>query len=734
MDQLKSAKIQGRIHGLQITPEESLLHQLFADDTGIFLQQDKQEFRRTMDILTVFEKASGAKLNMQKTTVIPLFNTPIPEWLQRTGCQVATMVDRYRYLGVLTGIDIMDEEITKDLQDKYQAKLTHWANHMLTWPEKAILCRNVLGTLPYYTLMTVGLSKQEMKALQKITREYMWGQNEVGKKKKALIAWHIFQKKKIDGGLGWPPLIDMAEGFLLRSVVKILNGEDKDWVRLADRIIRHTLQKSSRTNEVKRWTTAQILLGLNAFATPDSPTLNRMLKAWFRAKKKLLWIPQAGPFPSNSPLSFYIQMLTNAGAITAEEAKLIRRNAKVARITNYSHIMREGEMERLRLIVVTNRRQNTTTQTTAINKFMEAFPIQEASQIEWQQAAGWSWTQDQPQGKSAWGKKTAFWRHILYNGKTEDKKLTPSWGIPEGQLTWEARWSLLWKEDATPRTKIRLWRFLRRGYFTNSKARCRITAANAVASWLLLDEEERLHNNNGAEHLIKLVDTALRQHKKNQAPILLTLALIRTNWAERNSAQFKQKLAFRGIGPVLDEVINEVNALTSPRHESDTRKAMMQRTQQTIVYWQQETTRWIHGAEKRNPQPAFCISEHTRPIESLNDTAGETLAGPWNLHEMIRWEQSETEGAIANTTRREQTTTARYSRRRIRRLTEQGDTNQEYTRQQRDQVLNYVQYLMDTWAEQAIVTEGDDSQVRTFTSEEELLDELLGQEPVASST
>ncbi|KAL3675824.1 hypothetical protein R1sor_025772 [Riccia sorocarpa] len=188
MDMLRNAGIQGRLRGLNIKPDHCLLHQLFVDDTGIFLQANEQVFNNTRQVISSFEKASGARLNLQKSTVIPLSEHPVPTWLLQSGCQIATRQDRFRYLGVLTGIDVLDDEITQDIKLKYDRRLSHWTNKLLTWPEKTILCRNVLGTFPYFTLMTVGLCKKGLKMLQKVTRDFLWGENSNGRKKKPLLA------------------------------------------------------------------------------------------------------------------------------------------------------------------------------------------------------------------------------------------------------------------------------------------------------------------------------------------------------------------------------------------------------------------------------------------------------------------------------------------------------------------------------------------------------------------
>ncbi|KAL3686483.1 hypothetical protein R1sor_009057 [Riccia sorocarpa] len=115
---LKTQQVAGTIAGLKINAEDSLLYQLFADDTCLFLQMDIQVFENTRRVLANFETASGAKLNLNKTLVMPLRRTTIPGWLQQTECTIAALSDRFRYLGILAGTDVLEEEILTQLQQR----------------------------------------------------------------------------------------------------------------------------------------------------------------------------------------------------------------------------------------------------------------------------------------------------------------------------------------------------------------------------------------------------------------------------------------------------------------------------------------------------------------------------------------------------------------------------------------------------------------------------------------
>lgn len=63
---------QGRILGIPIPGENQLLHQLFADDIDIFLDATHANFEAVAHVIHQYEKISGAHLNLEKSTIIPM--------------------------------------------------------------------------------------------------------------------------------------------------------------------------------------------------------------------------------------------------------------------------------------------------------------------------------------------------------------------------------------------------------------------------------------------------------------------------------------------------------------------------------------------------------------------------------------------------------------------------------------------------------------------------------------
>ncbi|KAL3676110.1 hypothetical protein R1sor_026058 [Riccia sorocarpa] len=252
MSMLNAELLTRTIRGLRINDDEQLFHQIFADDTGLFVQMERHIFENTMSTLRRFELASGAKLNLGKTLVLPLCtDNPVPTWLQQSQCTIALPFDRFRYLGILAGNNVLEEEILQQLQENYQKKLEHMANRLLTWPEKVLLAQSVLRALPNFILMAIGLSAKGTHALEKITADFLWERDTTGKKKRPLIAWGTFSRRKIHGGLGWPNMNHIASAFLLKNLSKLILAKNEDWIKVANAIIAFKLEKSKKTMEVR---------------------------------------------------------------------------------------------------------------------------------------------------------------------------------------------------------------------------------------------------------------------------------------------------------------------------------------------------------------------------------------------------------------------------------------------------------------------------------------------------
>ncbi|KAL3702106.1 hypothetical protein R1sor_020128 [Riccia sorocarpa] len=667
MDMVAEKQMQGIITGLRLPNNKQVLQQLYADDTGIFIQMEQQVFQATIQTLEDFERASGAKLNLSKTTIIPLGNGLTPTWLTDSSCTVATTHDHFRYLGLLTRVNILEHELLQDLHQKYTRKLSHWATKLLFWSERVLLAQTVLMALPNYILMAICMSTVGIKMLERVTKDFLWGKSTTGRAKKPLIGWATLTTKKHQGGLGWSQMVETADAFLLKNAVKILHQQNEDWICLAEAIIKLSITRSNHVNDIKQWTCSQAMLGLKTIRTPLSTTLDRLLKTWFSVKKKLSWTPEGGSYPRQASLRFIHNLLLQTDTVDKEEGSALLALFKKAKIHNTMQIVdADGQRTTLTNFCQLNQVLITAASQTGLDKFETLLPYEDAADIQWHNAQGWRWEGMQTPAKGPWSLSTSQWRKLVHKHHDDTKNLNTRWELNDKAECWRQRWVNLWTGGATNRTKIRFWRFMRKGYFTNSKAlswgldsgickRCdmeiesfchaiwtcpRILERQKWVSWLLFDEAERATSVHTGESVIRVVDKVLQCHIQSQAQILLLLTTWRTNWAERNQAQFQGEKTYRGIRVFRNEVQHEIEALLRAQRLSEKQSDKLHLAEQTTAYWQIETTRWFHGAAKRNPQ-----ATPTTPNATRLDTTGELVfdnATGWSEEAMIHWETSHT--------------------------------------------------------------------------------------------
>ncbi|KAL3694948.1 hypothetical protein R1sor_008599 [Riccia sorocarpa] len=520
MDTIQAGIDEGSIRGLQIDNNHQLVHRLFADDTGLFLEMNEDVFRAAREKITLFEEASGTLLNVQKSVIIPLGMLDArlpPPWLNETGCTIAAPGDRFKCLGLLSGSDVTNTKL------KEQIKLL---------------------ALPGYTLLSLGINNAGIKELENLSRQFLWGWIETGAGKKSLLAWDVFSQPKRDGGLGWGRLDTLAQAHLLRNILSLMRPNQDIWTLILQRILHTRVDSSRHPREIKGWTAQEFLLGLKSLKTPRSEFTNALLKTWFQARKFL-------------------------------------------------------------------------------SRLDKMFPPDQARNIALHESDGWEWIGPPLSITDTWSPPTHFLRALLHKDSLERPPLMTRWGRDGNPQEETNRWSRLWSAKICSRTKTRLWRFLRRAYFTNNRARemkvstgecARCTteietfqhalwncpAISDRCGWvyrLLYDNNDRSRSSTHTRDMLSSIDTALQQANVNPAMVLLITAILRQNWKERNRQQFagvKESLPHKIL---LQDVSNELKALEGNAARSADWKDALLRADLSLQRWTQLTTTNIDSGE-----------------------------------------------------------------------------------------------------------------------------------------
>lgn len=155
-----------------------LLYQLFADNTRLFLEMTKDNFKAAMEVVSTYTRILGACLNLENLTIVQLDDSPEPTWLWKIDCKIAKPDKMIVYLGspIEHRLSIIRE--MKFILGKVQKRLSHYANRLLTMEGRLTLMKHVLYAIPVFHLMTLKLLKDGFGRLEGLCREFMWGKND----------------------------------------------------------------------------------------------------------------------------------------------------------------------------------------------------------------------------------------------------------------------------------------------------------------------------------------------------------------------------------------------------------------------------------------------------------------------------------------------------------------------------------------------------------------------------
>lgn len=78
-------------------------YRLFANNMGMFIRAIETTFHEAMDVIAIYERASGEKLNVAKSIVISFGLPVIPLWLLNLGCFISSPRVIHIYIWVPLG-------------------------------------------------------------------------------------------------------------------------------------------------------------------------------------------------------------------------------------------------------------------------------------------------------------------------------------------------------------------------------------------------------------------------------------------------------------------------------------------------------------------------------------------------------------------------------------------------------------------------------------------------------
>ncbi|KAL3700926.1 hypothetical protein R1sor_018948 [Riccia sorocarpa] len=163
----------------------SVLSSLYEDDTALFLQLDQQSFRTVTQVLEMYCHATGAKVNFQKSELLPIGRRqPLPAWASTFGWKILSPCESAWYLGFQ--FSSTQNQSWTDIIRNLQNRVRYLCDNTLSFESRFLLMRHELSAVPNYLLPCLALTPGTANTLLQTYVNLLWGGNQDLQPKKHL--------------------------------------------------------------------------------------------------------------------------------------------------------------------------------------------------------------------------------------------------------------------------------------------------------------------------------------------------------------------------------------------------------------------------------------------------------------------------------------------------------------------------------------------------------------------
>ncbi|XP_050260094.1 uncharacterized protein LOC126705233 [Quercus robur] len=152
-------------------------HLFFADDTVLFCQATKRDLDVIQSILVLYEKASGQKLNREKTSVFFSKATPTERKIEIINELGVSEVREYeKYLGLPAVVGRNKKASLNFIKERVWNKLQGWKEKLLSQAGREVLLKAVVQAIPTFAMGCFKLPSGLLHDIEMMIRKFWWGQ------------------------------------------------------------------------------------------------------------------------------------------------------------------------------------------------------------------------------------------------------------------------------------------------------------------------------------------------------------------------------------------------------------------------------------------------------------------------------------------------------------------------------------------------------------------------------
>ncbi|XP_072077874.1 uncharacterized protein [Arachis hypogaea] len=205
-------------------------HLMFADDLLLFCKAKKNQVQNVVHTLELFCKASGMKVNIEKSKAICSRNISNRRKEMLFGVShIPFTSDLGKYLGVNLNHPRAAMSIFSDSLEKIKNRLASWKGRLLNRAGRLCLIKSVASSLPIYQMQVTLFPTSICQKIDSVLRQFLW-KGKVGERCLNYVKWSKVVTPRKYGGLGIRDTQCVNFALLGKFVWQLLHNNDKLWL------------------------------------------------------------------------------------------------------------------------------------------------------------------------------------------------------------------------------------------------------------------------------------------------------------------------------------------------------------------------------------------------------------------------------------------------------------------------------------------------------------------------
>ena len=306
---------------MPVTMQE-LVDAEFADDTTFYMKGSLQNLIRLEMGMQIFCKASGAKINWNKSMALWISKNPPPPWMPHQDFRWIQRGIGVRYLGCQIGVDLSAKLQIAPMLLTIKKKLLFWSSAKLSFAGRVVVANHVLLATIWYIASCWIFSRSCIGQIRRLIRNFLWTRRE-GTAVAAKVSWEVISLPTTQGGLGIIDPLDQSRALLAKLVVRGFMPGQECWKEL---LMRRCYECAPRNGapwpDEVRWIFAK------DFHLPSSRKwedrfINGLFAAWARVKIGLCkMMPATEDEVARQPIVWNSNITLPSGQMIGSQPKL----------------------------------------------------------------------------------------------------------------------------------------------------------------------------------------------------------------------------------------------------------------------------------------------------------------------------------------------------------------------------------------------------------------------------